>query len=84
MLLAGRQLLWNGASVDMQEGKDTADSFVPFQTLWLTAFYGTRITGDIGYYSYVNIPVTMGPPPYSYHDPTAHLPRSTTTMVANH
>jgi hypothetical protein len=48
-LRAGRQLLRNGASVDMQEGKDTADSFVPFQILWLTIFYGTRITGNIGY-----------------------------------
>jgi hypothetical protein len=48
-LRAGRQLLRNGASVDMHEGKDTADSPVPFQTLWLTVFYGTRITGDIGY-----------------------------------
>jgi hypothetical protein len=37
-LHAGRQLLWNGASVDIQEGKDTADSSVPFQTLWLTVF----------------------------------------------
>jgi hypothetical protein len=48
-LHAGRQLLWNGAFVDMQEGKDTTDSSVPFQILWLTVFYGTRITGDIGY-----------------------------------
>jgi hypothetical protein len=48
-LFAGRQLLRNGASVDMQEGKDTADPSVPFQILWLTIFYGTRITGDIGY-----------------------------------
>jgi hypothetical protein len=48
-LHAGRQLLRNGASVDMHEGKDTAESSVPFQTLWLTIFYGTRITGDIGY-----------------------------------
>jgi hypothetical protein len=48
-LHAGRQLLWNGTSVDMQEGKDIADSSVPFQILWLTVFYGTRITGDIGY-----------------------------------
>jgi hypothetical protein len=29
-LLTGRKLLRNGASVDMQEGKDTADFFVPF------------------------------------------------------
>jgi hypothetical protein len=48
-LLAGRKLLQNGASVDMQEGKDTTDSSVPFQILWLTVFYDTRITGDIGY-----------------------------------
>jgi hypothetical protein len=48
-LLIGTQLLRNGASVDMQEGKDTTDSSVPFQTLWLTVFYGIRITGDIGY-----------------------------------
>jgi hypothetical protein len=48
-LRAGRQLLRNGTSVDMHEGKDTADSSIPFQTLWLTIFYGTRITGDIGY-----------------------------------
>jgi hypothetical protein len=48
-LLAGRQLLQNGTSVDMQEGKDIADSSVPFKTLWLTIFYGTRITGDTGY-----------------------------------
>jgi hypothetical protein len=48
-LRAGRQLLRNSVFVDMHEGKDTADSFVPFQTLWLTIFYGTRITGDIGY-----------------------------------
>jgi hypothetical protein len=48
-LRAGRQLLQNGTSVDMHEGKDTTDSPVPFQTLWLTIFYGTRITGDIGY-----------------------------------
>jgi hypothetical protein len=48
-LRTGRQLLRNGASIDMHEGKDTADSPVPFQTLWLTVFYGTRITGDIGY-----------------------------------
>jgi hypothetical protein len=48
-LRAGRQLLRNGASVDMQEGKNTADSSVPFYILWLTIFYGTRITGDIGY-----------------------------------
>jgi hypothetical protein len=48
-LCAGRQLLRNGVSVDMQEGKDTADSSVPFQILWLTVFYSTRITGDIGY-----------------------------------
>jgi hypothetical protein len=39
-LHAGRQLLWNGTSVDMQEGKDTADFFVPFQILWLTIVYG--------------------------------------------
>jgi hypothetical protein len=48
-LRAGRQLLRNGQSIDMHEGKDTADSSIPFQTLWLTVFYGTRITGDIGY-----------------------------------
>jgi hypothetical protein len=48
-LLAGRQPLRNGASVDMQERKDTADPSIPFQILWLTVFYGTRITGDIGY-----------------------------------
>jgi hypothetical protein len=48
-LLAGRQLLQNGASVDMQEEKDTADFSVPFQILWLTIIYGARITGDIGY-----------------------------------
>jgi hypothetical protein len=48
-LLAGRQLLRNGASIDMQEGKDTADFSVPFQILWLTLCYGTRITSDIGY-----------------------------------
>jgi hypothetical protein len=48
-LRAGRQLLRNGASVDMHEEKDTADFSVPFQILWLTVFYGTRITGDIGY-----------------------------------
>jgi hypothetical protein len=48
-LRAGRQLLQNGTSVDMQEGKDTSDSSVPFQILWLTVFYDTRITGDIGY-----------------------------------
>jgi hypothetical protein len=48
-LLAGRQLLRNGMSVDMQEEVGTADSSVPFQILWLTIFYSTRITGDIGY-----------------------------------
>jgi hypothetical protein len=48
-LLVGRQLLQNGVAVDMQEGKDTADFSVPFQILWLTVVYGTRITGDIGY-----------------------------------
>jgi hypothetical protein len=48
-LLAGRQLLQNDASVDMREGKDTADFSVPFQILWLTIVYGARITGDIGY-----------------------------------
>jgi hypothetical protein len=48
-LHAGRQLLQNGASVDMQEGQDTADFSIPFQILWLTVVYGTRITGDIGY-----------------------------------
>jgi hypothetical protein len=48
-LRAGRQLLWNSASVDMQEGKDTSDFSIPFQILWLTIVYGTRITGDIGY-----------------------------------
>jgi hypothetical protein len=48
-LRAGRQLLRNGASIDMQEGKDTADSFDPFQILWLTVVYDTRIAGDIGY-----------------------------------
>jgi hypothetical protein len=48
-LHAGRRLLRNGRSVDMHEVKDTANSSVPFQTLWLTGFYGTRITGDIGY-----------------------------------
>jgi hypothetical protein len=48
-LLAGRQLLRNGAPVDMQEEKDTTDPSIPFQILWLTVFYGTRITGDIGY-----------------------------------
>jgi hypothetical protein len=48
-LLAGRQLLRNDAPVDMQEEKDTTDPSIPFQILWLTIFYGTRITGDIGY-----------------------------------
>jgi hypothetical protein len=48
-LIAGRELPRNGASVDMQEGKDTADPSIPFQILWLNVFYGTRITGDIGY-----------------------------------
>jgi hypothetical protein len=48
-LLTGRKLLRNGASVDMQEGKDTADPSVPFQILWLTVFYSTRITCNIGY-----------------------------------
>jgi hypothetical protein len=48
-LRAGRQLLQNSTSVDMQEGKDIADPSVPFQILWLIVFYGTRITGDIGY-----------------------------------
>jgi hypothetical protein len=48
-LRTGRRLLWNGRFVDMHEGKDTADSSIPFQTLWLTVFYGTRITSDIGY-----------------------------------
>jgi hypothetical protein len=48
-LRVGRQLLRNGASIDMQEGKETADPSVPFQILWLTVFYGTRITSDIGY-----------------------------------
>jgi hypothetical protein len=48
-LRAGRQLLWKCTSVDMQEGKDIADPSIPFQILWLTVFYGTRIIGDIGY-----------------------------------
>jgi hypothetical protein len=48
-LLTGRQLLQNDASVDMREGKDTADFSVPFQILWLTVVYGAGITGDIGY-----------------------------------
>jgi hypothetical protein len=48
-LRAGRQLLRNSAFVEMQEGKDTADPSIPFQILWLTIFYGTRITGNIGY-----------------------------------
>jgi hypothetical protein len=47
-LLAGRELPRNGASVDMQEGKDIADPSVPFQILWLNIFYGTRITRDEG------------------------------------
>jgi hypothetical protein len=48
-LLAGRQLLRNAASVDMQEGKDTADFSAPYQILLLTVVYGARITSDIGY-----------------------------------
>jgi hypothetical protein len=36
------------ASVDMQKEVDTAEFSVPFQILWLTVTYGTRITGDIG------------------------------------
>jgi hypothetical protein len=37
-------------SVDIQKEVGTADFSIPYQILWLTVIYGTRITGDIGYY----------------------------------